>query len=43
MVAAVLAIAAIVGLNCLAARIYSNSLLRIGSRVPILEARRGRA
>jgi ABC-2 type transport system permease protein len=42
-VAAVLAIAAIAGLNSLAARIYSNSVLRIGSRVPILEAWRGRA
>ena len=42
-VAAVLAIAAIAGLNALAARIYSNSVLRIGSRIPILQAWRGRA
>ena len=42
-VAAVLTIAAIAGLNSLAARIYSNSVLRIGTRVPILEAWRGRA
>ena len=42
-VAAVLAIASIVGLNALAARIYSNSVLRIGTRVPILEAWRGRS
>ncbi len=42
-VAAVLTIASIFWLNALAARIYSNSVLRIGSRVPILEAWRGRA
>lgn len=42
-VAAVLTIASIFGLNALAARIYSNSVLRIGSRVPILDAWRGRA
>jgi ABC-2 type transport system permease protein len=42
-VAAALAIASIVALNALAARIYSNSVLRIGTRVPILEAWRGRA
>ena len=42
-VAAVLTIAAIAGLNTLAARIYSNSVLRIGTRVPLLEAWRGRA
>ena len=42
-VATVLAIAAIAGLNALAARIYSNSVLRIGSRVPLAQAWRGRA
>jgi ABC-2 type transport system permease protein len=42
-VAAVLTIAAIAGLNALAARIYSNSVLRIGSRVPLAQAWRGRA
>jgi ABC-2 type transport system permease protein len=42
-VAAVLAIASIAGLNALAARIYSNSVLRIGTRVPLLQAWRGRA
>ena len=42
-VAAVLTIASIFGLNALAARIYSNSVLRIGSRVPILDAWRGGA
>jgi len=42
-VAAVLTIAAIAGLNALAARIYSNSVLRIGSRVPLGQAWRGRA
>lgn len=41
--AAVLAIASIAGLNSLAARIYANSVLRIGTRVPILEAWQGRA
>ena len=41
--AAVLAIASIAGLNTLAARIYANSVLRIGTRVPILEAWQGRA
>ena len=42
-VAAVLAIASIAGLNALAARIYSNSVLRIGTRVPLVQAWRGRA
>jgi ABC-2 type transport system permease protein len=42
-VAAVLTIAAIAGLNALAARIYSNSVLRIGTRVPLMQAWRGRA
>jgi ABC-2 type transport system permease protein len=42
-VAVVLALAAIVALNALAARIYSNSVLRVGSRVNLLEAWRGRA
>jgi ABC-2 type transport system permease protein len=42
-VAAVLAIASIAGLNALAARIYSNSILRIGTRVPLIQAWRGRA
>jgi ABC-2 type transport system permease protein len=42
-VAVVLAIAAIAGLNALAARIYSNSVLRVGTRVKLIEAWRGRA
>jgi ABC-2 type transport system permease protein len=42
-VAIVLALAAIAGLNALAARIYSNSVLRIGTRVKFIEAWRGRA
>jgi ABC-2 type transport system permease protein len=42
-VAVVLALAAIAGLNALAARIYSNSVLRVGSRVNLIEAWRGRA
>ncbi|MFI5282168.1 MAG: ABC transporter permease [Candidatus Dormibacterales bacterium] len=42
-VAVVLAIAAIIGLNALAARIYSNSVLKVGSRVRFVEAWRGRA
>ena len=42
-VAVVLALAAIVALNALAARIYSNSVLRIGTRVKFIEAWRGRA
>jgi ABC-2 type transport system permease protein len=42
-VAVVLAVAAIAGLNALAARIYSNSVLRVGSRVNLLAAWRGRA
>ena len=41
--AVVLMLAAIVGMNALAARIYSNSVLRIGSRVRLAEAWRGRA
>ncbi len=41
LVAVVLTIAAIAGMNALAARIYSNSVLRIGSRVKILDAWRG--
>jgi ABC-2 type transport system permease protein len=42
-VAVVLAIVAIAGLNALAARIYSNSVLRVGTRVKLIEAWRGRA
>jgi ABC-2 type transport system permease protein len=41
--AVVLAIAAIAVLNALAARIYSNSVLRVGSRVKLAEAWRSRA
>jgi ABC-2 type transport system permease protein len=41
-VAVVLMLAAIAGMNALAARIYSNSVLRIGSRVGFAEAWRGR-
>jgi ABC-2 type transport system permease protein len=41
LVAVVLTLLAIAGMNALAARIYSNSVLRIGSRVKILEAWRG--
>lgn len=41
--AVVLMLAAIVGMNALAARIYSNSVLRIGSRVRLADAWRGRA
>ncbi len=41
LLAVVLTLAAIAGMNALAARIYSNSVLRIGSRVKILEAWRG--
>lgn len=33
----------IAALNALAARIYENSVLRVGSRVSLLEAWRGRA
>ena len=43
LLAVVLAIAAIGGLNALAARIYSNSVLRVGSRVRLMQAWRGRA
>jgi ABC-2 type transport system permease protein len=38
-----LMLAAIGGVNALAARIYSNSVLRVGSRVRLAEAWRGRA
>jgi ABC-2 type transport system permease protein len=41
LVAVALTLAAIAGMNALAARIYSNSVLRIGSRVKILDAWRG--
>jgi ABC-2 type transport system permease protein len=41
LVAVVLTVAAIAGINALAARIYSNSVLRIGSRVKFAEAWRG--
>jgi ABC-2 type transport system permease protein len=37
-----LMLAGIVGMNALAARIYSNSVLRIGTRVRLVEAWRGR-
>jgi ABC-2 type transport system permease protein len=40
--AVLLMLAAIGGMNALAARIYSNSVLRIGSRVRLAEAWRGR-
>jgi ABC-2 type transport system permease protein len=40
-VATILTIAAIAAMNALAARIYSNSVLRVGSRVKLLEAWRG--
>ena len=39
--AVLLMLAAIVGMNALAARIYSNSVLRIGSRVRLAQAWRG--
>ena len=42
-VAVVLMLAAIGGMNALAARIYSNSVLRIGSRVRLADAWRSRA
>jgi ABC-2 type transport system permease protein len=42
-VAVVLMLLAIAGMNALAARIYSNSVLRIGSRVKLAEAWKGRA
>jgi len=42
-VAIVLTLIAIVGLNALAARIYSNSVLRVGTRVNLIAAWRGRA
>ncbi len=41
LVAVVLTLAAITGMNALAARIYSNSVMRIGSRVKFAEAWRG--
>ena len=41
--AVVLTLAAIVGMNALAARIYSNSVLRVGSKVRLAEAWRGTA
>jgi hypothetical protein len=37
----VLTLATIVGMNALAARIYANSVLRVGSRVKLAEAWRG--
>jgi ABC-2 type transport system permease protein len=36
-----LMVAAIIGMNSLAARIYANSVLRVGSRVPWRQAWRG--
>jgi len=42
-VSVVLMLAAIVAMNGLAARIYSNSVLRIGSRVRLADAWKGRA
>ncbi|HKV87385.1 MAG TPA: ABC transporter permease [Candidatus Dormibacteraeota bacterium] len=41
LVAAVLTLLAIAGLNLLAARIYTNSVLRVGSRVKFIQAWRG--
>ena len=41
LVAVALMVAAIIGLNGLAARIYANSVLRVGSRVPWRSAWRG--
>jgi ABC-2 type transport system permease protein len=41
-VAVVLMLAAIGGMNALAGRIYSNSVLRLGSRVRLADAWRGR-
>jgi len=40
--AVVLTLVAIVGMNALAARIYSNSVLRVGSRVRLADAWRGK-
>jgi ABC-2 type transport system permease protein len=40
--AILLMLAAIVGMNALAARIYSNSVLRVGSRVRLAVAWKGR-
>ncbi len=40
-VAVVLTVGAIAGMNAIAARIYSNSVLRVGSRVSFAEAWRG--
>ena len=42
-VAVVLSVAATAGMTALAARIYSNSVLRVGGRVRLLEAWRGQA
>jgi hypothetical protein len=42
-VAVVLMLGAIAGMNALAARIYLNSVLRVGSRFTLMEAWRGRA
>lgn len=39
--AVVLTLLGIVGMNALAARIYSNSVLRVGSRIKLIEAWRG--
>jgi ABC-2 type transport system permease protein len=41
--AVVFTLIGIAALNALAARIYENSVLRVGSRVSLLEAWRGRA
>lgn len=41
-VAVVLMLIAIAGLNTIAARIYTNSVLRVGSRVSLVQAWRGR-
>jgi len=41
LVSVVLTVAAIIGLNVLAARIYTNSVLRIGTRVRLSQAWRG--
>src|SRR4029077_18700890 len=43
LLAIVLTIIAIGALNALAARIYENSVLRVGTRVKVLDALRGRA
>jgi len=41
LLAVALTVAGIIGLNALAARIYTNSVLRVGSRVKLMEAWRG--